>query len=97
MTESLMPPEVSDKITPEMVAPLVTYLCHRSNEATGNIFSVGGGRFARVRIGVTPGIISDEPTPDYVADNIDRILGEEELVFPQQVFEEIALMLQAQG
>jgi NAD(P)-dependent dehydrogenase (short-subunit alcohol dehydrogenase family) len=97
MTESLMPAEMADKITPEMVSPLVAYLCSRANEATGNVFSVGGGRFARVKIGVTPGIIADEPTADYVADNIDRILNEEELVFPQQVFEEIGLMLQAQA
>jgi NAD(P)-dependent dehydrogenase (short-subunit alcohol dehydrogenase family) len=95
MTESLLPPEMADKIKPEFVSPLVAYLCSRSNEATGNIFSVGGGRFARVKIGATPGIMTEDPTADYVADNIDRILGEEELVFPQQVFEEIGLMLQA--
>jgi hypothetical protein len=48
-----------------------------------------------VKIGATPGFMTEDPTADYVADNIDRILGEEELVFPQQVFEEISLMLQA--
>jgi NAD(P)-dependent dehydrogenase (short-subunit alcohol dehydrogenase family) len=97
MTESLIPDGVGANMKPEAVAPLVAYLCHRSNEATGNIISVGGGRFARVRIGVAPGVTTEDPTADFVAENIDEILSEEELLFPNQVYEEIALIMQAQS
>ena len=51
-----------------------------------------------MKIGVAPG--DHRPRSrrsDFVADNMDRVLAEDELVFPQQVFEEIALMLQAQS
>jgi NAD(P)-dependent dehydrogenase (short-subunit alcohol dehydrogenase family) len=93
MTESLGLEGAADKLRPELVSPLVAYLCHRSNQAAGNFFSVGGSRFARVKVGVTPGIIAEDPTIDSVADDLDQILAEEELVFPQNVFEDVAMML----
>ena len=54
MTEELLGP-VADKLGPEFVTPVVTYLAHEDCEVTGEVYSVGGGRVARVFIGVTPG------------------------------------------
>jgi NAD(P)-dependent dehydrogenase (short-subunit alcohol dehydrogenase family) len=94
MTESLLPEGKGDRLRPEFISPLVAYLCHRACEATGQIISVGAGRFARVRIGVAPGVTTEDPTVDFVADNLDRILSEEDQLFPGNVFEEISLGLQ---
>ena len=54
MTEDLLG-ALGDKLQPELVSPLVTYLAHESCEATGRVFSVGGGRVAEVFIGECAG------------------------------------------
>ena len=46
MTEPLLGP-LGEKVAPERVSPLVAYLAHESCEATGRVFSVGGGRDRR--------------------------------------------------
>src|SRR5690606_26060344 len=54
MTEDLLGP-MADKLQPELVTPLVTFLAHEDCPVTGEIYSVAGGRVARVFLGVTPG------------------------------------------
>ncbi len=49
MTEGLMPPEVLAALKPELVAPLVTYLCHESCESNGGLYEVGAGWMAQQR------------------------------------------------
>jgi NAD(P)-dependent dehydrogenase (short-subunit alcohol dehydrogenase family) len=49
LTEELLG-DLSIQLGPEQVSPLVAVLCHRSLEATGQVFSAGGGRFARVAV-----------------------------------------------
>ncbi|MGB1580721.1 MAG: SDR family oxidoreductase [Nevskiales bacterium] len=49
MTETIMPPEVLAKLTPEYVSPLVAWLCHESCDETGGIFEVGAGFIAKLR------------------------------------------------
>jgi NAD(P)-dependent dehydrogenase (short-subunit alcohol dehydrogenase family) len=95
MTDALIPPGLGDKLKPDNVSPLVAYLCHPSCEATGQIISVGGGRFARVTIAVAPGVRTEAPSADWVAENFDAIIGEDELMHPGHAMEEIALLLQA--
>jgi NAD(P)-dependent dehydrogenase (short-subunit alcohol dehydrogenase family) len=94
MTEALIG-DVAARLRPELVSPLVAYLCHRSLDATGQVISAGAGRFARVAIGVCPGLSTAEPTPDFVADNFDAILAEGELIFPQQAMDEMQLMFES--
>ena len=60
MTEDLLGP-VADQLAPEFVTPVVTYLAHESCAVTGEVYSVGGGRVARVFIGVTPGYVEQGP------------------------------------
>ena len=55
MTESLMPPELLEKLKPEFVTPLVAYLCSEECPETGGIYSVGGGYFARIALMEGPG------------------------------------------
>jgi NAD(P)-dependent dehydrogenase (short-subunit alcohol dehydrogenase family) len=75
MTESLMPPEMLEKIKPEFVSPMVAYLCSEQCQRTGEIWSAGAGYFARIEYREAPGlrIAGRAPTLEDVADNIDRI------------------------
>jgi NAD(P)-dependent dehydrogenase (short-subunit alcohol dehydrogenase family) len=50
---------------PEQVSPFVAYLCHEACTITGETFSVGGGRAARVVLGECAGVIGASPD-DYV-------------------------------
>lgn len=50
MTETMMPPDMLAKLSPEFVAPFVAALCHPDGpEASGKIFEVGAGFIAEVR------------------------------------------------
>ncbi len=49
MTETIMPPELTEALKPEYVSPLVVWLCHESCEETGGLFEVGGGFVGKIR------------------------------------------------
>ncbi|GLY84546.1 SDR family oxidoreductase [Actinoallomurus iriomotensis] len=55
MTEELFPPDYKEKLSVELVTPVVAWLAHETNEATGETYSVGGGRVARVFVAEGPG------------------------------------------
>lgn len=77
MMEDIMPPDVFKKMKPELVAPLVLYLCSEDCNATGAIYNAGMGFFNRAAVLTGPGIQlgSDEnpPTVEDVRDQWDRI------------------------
>ena len=75
MTESLMTPEMLEKIKPEFVSPMVAYLCSEQCQRTGEIWSAGAGYFARIEYREAPGlrIKGRAPTVEDVMENIDRI------------------------
>ena len=60
---------------------------------TGEIFSVGGGRFARAVVGVTRGWIpgGGRRAAEDLVEHIDEIRAEADLVFPLSAVEEIEL------
>ncbi|MFM5931884.1 MAG: SDR family NAD(P)-dependent oxidoreductase [Novosphingobium sp.] len=60
-------------MTPEMVAPLVAYLCHESCEVTGELLISAAGRMARAWTAESPGVYQPEWTMEYVAANIAAI------------------------
>ena len=47
MTRGVFPAEVAKRIQPQFNTPLVTYLCSRENEVTGQVFTMSAGWFAR--------------------------------------------------
>lgn len=93
MTEGLLG-DLADHFDPRHVAAVVGYLCSEACTATHSIFSVGGGRVARIFVGVTPGVyLGPEPTsPDAVADRIDEIMDLDEYVVPDGGADEVALI-----
>jgi len=56
MTETVMPQEAVDKLSPEYVSALVTYLAHEWCMETGQIFEVGGGHVSKLRLQRSKGI-----------------------------------------
>ncbi|MEU6731002.1 SDR family oxidoreductase [Nonomuraea wenchangensis] len=80
MTESLLPPEFEAKFTPERVSALVAYLTHDSCEVSGEVFTVGAGRVARVFVAEGPGWKTDDITPEAIADNWESIMAEQPYV-----------------
>ena len=54
MTEAIMG-SLGERLDPGLVSPLVACLAHEDCDVSGEIFSVGGGRVARIFIGETPG------------------------------------------
>ena len=94
LTEELLGP-FADKLAPDWVTPLVCYLCSERCEISHEIFSAGGGRYARFFVGVTPGWFAGQgaiPTVDQIADHIDQIRNPEGYLIPGQANEEIALL-----
>ena len=59
MTETMMAPELLERLAPEWVSPLVTWLASDGCTATGNVYSVGAGRYARVATLEAPGVRFD--------------------------------------
>lgn len=49
LTETIMPPEVLKKLSPERIVPLVAYLTHESTTETYGIYELGAGFFSKLR------------------------------------------------
>ncbi|MEJ7845798.1 MAG: SDR family NAD(P)-dependent oxidoreductase, partial [Acidimicrobiales bacterium] len=81
MTEDLFG-DAMDALTPETVTPIVTYLAHEDCEVTGEVYSVGGGRVARIFIGVTPGVVDAALTAESVRDNLAAIRATDGFAIP---------------
>ena len=74
MTEDILPPEVFKKLTPEYVAPVVSYLCTEEVPDTASVFIVGGGKVQRTALFQNKGITFDHvPSIDEVASNWSTI------------------------
>jgi NAD(P)-dependent dehydrogenase (short-subunit alcohol dehydrogenase family) len=91
-----------DALDPTFVTPLVVYLCSEKCELTHEIFDVGGGRYARIFIGMAKGWVAPKgkkPTADDISDQIDVIRDVENYTIPQSIADEtkaIAEALQSQ-
>jgi NAD(P)-dependent dehydrogenase (short-subunit alcohol dehydrogenase family) len=97
MTEELLGP-LADLVLPETVTPLVTYLCSESCDLTHQIFSCGGGRFARIFVGLTPGWTAPKGasvTAEDVLAHIDEIRSEQGYVVPDSITDELRLIMTA--
>lgn len=67
------------QMAPDLVAPMVAFLAHENCPVSGEIYSAGGGRFARLFIASTEGYVhggSDAPTIEDVADHWKQINDE---------------------
>jgi NAD(P)-dependent dehydrogenase (short-subunit alcohol dehydrogenase family) len=96
MTEDILGP-AADKLMPEVVTPVVAYLAHEDCPVTGEVYSCGGGRVARIFIGVTRGITDPDLTVETVRDRFDEIRDEDGYEVPANLNEELMLALKSIG
>ena len=74
---------------PEQVAPMVAYLAHESCPVSGEIYTAGAGRFARLFIGSTPGWVDEtgSPTVEDVATHWTAINDESGYAVPASLMD----------
>ena len=74
------------------VSPLVVWLCHYDCIATGEAFSAGGGRIARIFVAESVGwVCGPAPTVDQIRANWDAICSAEQFHAPSSMSDELAI------
>jgi NAD(P)-dependent dehydrogenase (short-subunit alcohol dehydrogenase family) len=94
MTEDLLGP-IADKLLPESITPLVVFLAHEDCPVTGELYTLGGGRVARVFLGVTKGIVDPKLTAETVRDRFDEIRDEADYEVPASMNDELRIALKS--
>jgi NAD(P)-dependent dehydrogenase (short-subunit alcohol dehydrogenase family) len=95
LTEDVMPPAVLEKLKPELVSPVVAYLCSEECEVSGNILTAGGGYVGRAAIVESKGAVLPGISIEAVRDNFAKICdmsGAEEFT---NAFDEVSKRLSA--
>lgn len=75
----------------EKIAPPVLYLSHESCEPSGDVFSAGAGRVARIFVATAPGYWDSELTPESVASNLETVLDPSGFIIPGQTMDQYPL------
>ena len=57
MTETVMPAELLEALSPDFIAPIVAFLCSSRSSENGSCFELGGGFIAKVRLERSPGLL----------------------------------------
>lgn len=100
LTESLLGP-MAEVLEPEYVAPLAAWLVSEQCELTHEIISAGGGRYARVFVGLAPGWFAgqgEKPSPEQIQEHLGQIMATDGFIIPANVGDEMMqLMSQLQG
>lgn len=93
LTRSLPPGPMAslfaEQYSTEDVAAFVVWLCHPSCTVSGESFSVGGGRAARVTLSENRGVLVDDRSPESWAAQVDALLSLDDVVFPASMNDEV--------
>ncbi len=99
MTEDILGP-FADMFDPNQVTPMVVYLCSEANDFTHQVFSVGGGRYARVFIGTNNGWFAGQgvvPDVETLAAHIEEVRDISEYQVPMNNNDELMMLAQILG
>jgi len=94
MTEGLLG-DLTDLLDPKSVTAVVTYLAHESCAVNGYVYSVAGGRVARIFMAETRGIVLPSLTPEAVRDNFEAINDLDGYFVPGSLTEALEAVQQA--
>jgi NAD(P)-dependent dehydrogenase (short-subunit alcohol dehydrogenase family) len=97
LTADLLGP-MADALEPDLVMPLSLFLVSEACELTHEIFSVGGGRFARVFVGLAAGWTAEKgakPSLEDIRDHLGEIRDEEGYIVPTGINDEMMLLMKA--
>jgi NAD(P)-dependent dehydrogenase (short-subunit alcohol dehydrogenase family) len=99
LTENLLGP-LAESLDPECVTPLVTYLASEACDQTHEIYDVGGGRYARIFIGLCEGKAfgkGAKPSAEEILQNLDAIRSEEGYTVPASIADEMKAVAKSFG
>jgi len=86
------------RFPPEAVASFVAWLCHPSCPVSGESFSVGGGRAARVVLAEAPGVVLGvDAEPAGWGEVVDELLSTTALAVPTSSTDEVSWMAHTLG
>jgi NAD(P)-dependent dehydrogenase (short-subunit alcohol dehydrogenase family) len=94
LTEQLLGP-MAEKFDPACVTPLSVYLVSEQCELTHEIFDVGGGRSARIFIGMNQGWAKGPGQPasvEEIAANMDQIRDVSDYIIPSGIGDEMKMV-----
>ncbi|WP_067832141.1 SDR family oxidoreductase [Actinomadura kijaniata] len=95
MTEDLLPADFADKLGVEQVTPLVAWLAHEDVPDSGEVYTVGGGRIAKIFVAEGPGYGQKETlTVEAVRDNWAAVSADEPLTVFRNVGEQMGPLIQ---
>jgi len=97
MTEDLLGP-MAENVKADCVTPLTVFLSSEACDVTHSIYSVGGGRYARIFIAMGQGWfkgVGEPATVEEIASNWDAIQSEEGYIVPGSIAEEMKALLEA--
>ncbi len=97
LTEGLLGP-MANMLLPEQVTPLAVYLVSEACNLTHETISVGGGRFARVFVGLAQGWAAGKgnvPTAENIQENLEKIMNPEGYIIPKSISDEMGLVMKA--
>jgi NAD(P)-dependent dehydrogenase (short-subunit alcohol dehydrogenase family) len=72
MTEGILG-ELATKVSPSSVSPLVALLANEECPVSGHIYSVAGGRIARIFVGETTGVVLHDNTAESILASLSQI------------------------
>ncbi len=94
MTEDVLGPFM-EMFDPLQVVPMVVYLASEQNQHSHEVFSAGGGRYARIFIGTNDGWFAGQgvvPEVEEVVDHIDEIRDITEYTVPMSINDELTIL-----
>jgi NAD(P)-dependent dehydrogenase (short-subunit alcohol dehydrogenase family) len=97
MTEQLLGP-LAEHLEPGQVTPLACYLVSDECNLTHEVFSVGGGRYARIFTGLCKGWVAGKgkhPSLEDVRDHMKEIMNTEGFTVPASINDEMAVLMGA--
>jgi len=97
LTEDILPPDMLEKLKPELVAPMALYLVSEQCPVSGNIYNVGMGCVNRAAIVTGPGAVvgsaKQMPTPEQLEKQWEKITSLQQAKEFQNLNEQIGDLL----
>ncbi|TMQ87485.1 SDR family oxidoreductase [Actinomadura soli] len=98
MTEDLLPADFADRLGVEQVTPLVAYLVHESTQDSGEVYTVGGGRIAKIFVTEGPGYGQNETlSVEDVRDNWAAINADAPMTVHNNAMEQMGPLIRQLG
>jgi NAD(P)-dependent dehydrogenase (short-subunit alcohol dehydrogenase family) len=72
MTQDILG-DLAVKVSPDSVSPLVAFLAHEECSVNGHVYSVAGGRIARIFVAETHGVVLSQNTPEEIQSKLPLI------------------------